>query len=243
MNTLLHEGKLLLLNKPYGWTSFDLVNKVRRVAEYHYKIKRRNLKVGHAGTLDPLATGLMLICTGKMTRAITTFQDMDKEYTGTITLGASTASFDMEKQTDEVFETAHITEEDIYAAARSFLGKQEQMPPAFSAKQVDGVRAYEMARKGEEVKLKPVSIEIKDFEITGINMPEVNFRIVCSKGTYIRSIARDFGNYLKSGAYLSKLERTAIGSHKLSNALEVADFEKLVKSGAFDLPSGADSGI
>ncbi|HOY48480.1 MAG TPA: tRNA pseudouridine(55) synthase TruB [Flavobacteriales bacterium] len=225
-----HAGKLLLFDKPLGWTSFDLVNKVRFAIEKHYKLKRMSIKVGHAGTLDPLATGLMLICTGKFTKQIDTFQGLPKTYTGTFTLGGTTVSFDLEKEVDQHFPTAHITEEMIYEVAKNFIGTHDQEPPVFSAKKIDGERAYELARAGKDVKMKTSSIEITAFEITRIALPEVDFRVECTKGTYIRSLARDFGLALKSGAYLSKLCRTAIGPHTIENAQTIEQFTAEIRS-------------
>jgi len=227
--TPFHEGKLLLLDKPLGWTSFDLVNKVRGIIERHHKLKRLSIKVGHAGTLDPLATGLMLVCTGRMTKKIDTYQGMPKEYTGTFTLGATTPSFDLEKEVDKTFPVSHITEEEIQNAAKNFIGVHDQEPPIFSAKKVDGERAYELARRGEQVKMKTSSIEITEFEITGIRLPEVDFRVTCTKGTYIRSLARDFGTALKSGAYLSSLRRTKIGDYAIGDALSIEEFNNSLK--------------
>lgn len=223
-------GKLILLDKPLGWTSFDLVNKVRIVLEKKYRLKPRSLKVGHAGTLDPLATGLMLICTGKMTKQIDSYQGMPKTYTGTFMLGGSTASFDLEKEVDQSFPTEHITEEQIFALAKTFVGTHEQEPPVFSAKKIDGERAYEMARRGDEVKMKTAKIEITAFEVTKIEMPAIEFKVACSKGTYIRSLARDFGLGLQSGAYLALLRRTEIGNYSINDALSVEAFEAEVKA-------------
>jgi tRNA pseudouridine55 synthase len=220
METPFHEGKLLLMDKPFGWTSFDLVNKVRISIERHYRLKRLGIKVGHAGTLDPLATGLMLICTGKMTRGIAELQGMEKEYTGTFFIGATSASFDQEKPADAYYAISHITEAMLHEKAATFLGVQEQLPPLFSAKQIDGKRAYEFARSGQLVALKSHTIDVSSFEITRIALPYVDFRVVCSKGTYIRSLARDFGQSLGSGAMLSELKRTRIGSFHLSKAIQ-----------------------
>lgn len=222
-------GKLLLMDKPMGWSSFDLVNKVRISIEMHFKLKKRSLKVGHAGTLDPLATGLMLICTGKMTKQIESLQGMPKTYTGTFMLGGTTASFDLEKIVDTEYPVDHITEEAIYKAAQSFIGVHDQEPPVFSAKKIDGARAYKFARRGEEVKMKTSRIEITSFEITRIAMPEVDFRVSCTKGTYIRSIARDFGLALHSGAYLSVLRRTGIGEYKIEDAISVEGLKELLE--------------
>lgn len=214
-------GEVLLFNKPLRWTSFDLVKKVRNLA--------RTKKVGHAGTLDPLATGLMIICTGKKTKEIDSYQAQVKEYTGTIVLGATTPCFDLEMEPDSFYPTAHITEQQIKAAAEAFTGTITQLPPPHSAVKIGGVRAYEMAREGKAPELRPREVVINEFEITGIEMPRVFFRVVCSKGTYIRSLANDFGKHLHSGAYLEKLCRTAIGDFRLANAMELTDFERLLK--------------
>lgn len=224
-----HEGKVLLLDKPLGWTSFDLVNKVRNSIRRTYGLKGKGIKVGHAGTLDPLATGLMIICTGRMTKQIEQFAGLGKAYSGTIVLGASTPSFDLEKEIDARFATEHITKEAIYEIAKQFLGWQDQVPPLFSAKKIDGKRAYEYARKGEDVEIKTARIEIKTFEITRIEMPEVDFQIRCSKGTYIRSIARDFGLALDSGAYLTNLRRISIGEMDIKDASDVQEFLRLLE--------------
>lgn len=224
-----HEGKVLLLDKPLGWTSFDLVNKIRNSIRRTYGLKGKGIKVGHAGTLDPLATGLMIICTGRMTKQIEQFAGLDKAYSGTIVLGASTPSFDLEKEIDARFATEHITKEAIYEIAKQFLGWQDQVPPLFSAKKIDGKRAYEYARKGEDVEIKTARIEIKTFEITRIEMPEVDFQIRCSKGTYIRSIARDFGLALDSGAYLTNLRRISIGEMDIKDASDVQEFLRLLE--------------
>ena len=223
-----HEGKILLLDKPLGWTSFDLVNKVRNSIRKAYGLKGKGIKVGHAGTLDPLATGLMLICTGRMTKQIEQFAGLDKVYTGTFVLGASTPSFDLEKEVDASYPIAHITEESIRETAKQFMGWQEQVPPLFSAKKIDGKRAYEYARKGENIEIKTSKIEISEFEISRIALPEVDFRIRCSKGTYIRSIARDFGLALDSGAYLTNLRRTSIGNMDIKDATDVQEFLRLL---------------
>lgn len=217
----LEKGGVILLNKPYEWTSFQAVNKVKYLLKHYYDLKK--VKIGHAGTLDPLATGLLILCIGKYTKKIEEYQAQEKEYTGTFYLGATTPCFDKEKEIDNYYPTEHITEEDIYKAAEHFLGEQEQVPPVFSALKVNGVRAYAFARENKDVELKSRKITIKEFEITRINMPEVDFRIVCSKGTYIRSIARDFGSYLNSGAYLTALCRTRIGDYKLSEAQTIEE--------------------
>lgn len=210
-------GELLLINKPYKWTSFDVVGKIRN------SLKPLKLKVGHAGTLDPLATGLLIVCTGKLTKQIDTFQAEEKEYTGTMILGATTPSFDMETEVDARFEIEYLTEDQIYAATATFKGDIEQYPPAHSAVKVNGERLYVKARLGEEVELRKRQVTVSEFEITRIALPEVDFRIVCSKGTYIRSLISDFGQILNNGAYLSKLTRTRSGKFLLKNAYEVAD--------------------
>ncbi|WP_343535061.1 tRNA pseudouridine(55) synthase TruB [Pedobacter sp.] len=211
------EGELLLINKPYEWTSFDVVGKIRNT------LKPLKLKVGHAGTLDPLATGLLIICTGKLTKQIDTFQAEEKEYTGTLILGATTPSFDMETEIDAKFDISDITEEEIYNATKPFIGDISQYPPAHSAVKVNGERLYVKARLGEEVELKKRFVTVREFEITRIALPEVDFRIVCSKGTYIRSLVSDFGKALNNGAYLSKLTRTRSGNFLLSNAFELKE--------------------
>lgn len=211
------EGELLLINKPYKWTSFDVVGKIRN------SLKPLKLKVGHAGTLDPLATGLLIICTGKLTKQIDTFQAEDKEYTGTMILGATTPSFDMETEPDGEFPLHDITEDAIYGATAPFIGDIEQYPPAHSAVKVNGERLYVKARRGEEQELRLRQVSVPVFEITRIALPEIDFRIVCSKGTYIRSLVSDFGKQLNNGAYLSKLTRTRSGSFLLENAFEVTD--------------------
>ena len=221
-------GELILINKPYTWSSFQAVNKLKHALKKHPSLllddKLVHLKIGHAGTLDPLATGLLIICTGKKTKEISSFQDLPKEYTGTFFIGATTPCYDKEKEVDEIFPTEHITEELIYETAKSFIGKQEQVPPMFSAVKVDGKRLYKLARIGEEIELKARPIEILEFEITRCEMPLVNFRIACTKGTYIRSIARDFGLALNSGAYLDTLCRTKIGHFCIEDAKTPEEF-------------------
>ena len=215
------KGGVILVNKPYEWTSFQAVNKIKVRLKHYFNTKK--VKIGHAGTLDPLATGLLIVCVGKFTKKIEEYQAQEKEYTGTFYLGATTPCFDKEKEIDNYYPIDHITQEAIYKAAEAFLGEQEQVPPMFSALKVNGVRAYEFARDNKEIELKSRKITIKEFEITRIALPEVDFRIVCSKGTYIRSIARDFGSYLNSGAYLTALCRTRIGEYKLSDAKKIED--------------------
>jgi tRNA pseudouridine55 synthase len=227
----LENGSVLLINKPLEWTSFDAVNKLKYAIIKANRTffnppgeRKRNLKIGHAGTLDPLATGLLIICAGKKTKSINEYMGLEKEYTGTFFIGATRPSYDKETAIDKEFETGHITQGMIYDAAHSFTGEQMQVPPAFSAIKKDGVRAYKNARQGGEVKLEARSIFIREFEITGIRMPLVDFRIVCSKGTYIRSIASDFGRALQSGAYLDALCRTKIGAFELKDAMSIDDF-------------------
>jgi tRNA pseudouridine55 synthase len=221
------EGEVILVDKPLHWTSFDVVNKVRHALKQRFKVK--NFKVGHAGTLDPLATGLLVLCTGKKTKVIEQFQAEDKEYTGIIMLGATTPSSDLETEVITGFPTEHISADLIVETAKLFLGDIQQIPPLFSAKKVDGKRAYELARKGRKDVLAAVSVRISEFEITKVEMPEVHFRVRCSKGTYIRSIARDFGEALQSGAYLAALCRTRSGSFKIEDALTVDQITEIIQ--------------
>lgn len=220
------EGQILLFDKPLGWTSFQLVNKVRWLIRKSCNIKK--IKVGHAGTLDPLASGLLILCTGKFTKKIEDYQAQEKEYTGTFILGATTPSYDMETEVDKSFGVDHISEEDIIGAALEFLGEIDQVPPVFSALKKEGKRLYEYARNGEEVIIPSRKVEIREFEITEIRFPEVDFRVVCSKGTYIRSLANDFGKTLGTGAYLSSLRRTKIGGFIVEDSLDIASFENLL---------------
>ena len=206
------EGELLLVDKPLTWTSFDVVGKLRNT------MKPLKLKVGHAGTLDPLATGLLIVCTGKLTKKIDLFQAEDKEYTGTITLGASTPSYDLETEVDQTFDIANITEEQIIVAAKSFVGEIDQFPPTHSALKINGERVYEKARRGEDVELKSRRVIIHSFDIEKIELPLIYFKIKCSKGTYIRSIAHDFGKALNNGAHLSSLRRTMSGEFHVDQA-------------------------
>ena len=210
-------GQVLLIDKPLNWTSFQVVNKLRWEIRNAFKIKK--IKVGHAGTLDPLATGLLVICTGKMTKQIDTFQAQIKEYTGIITLGSTTPSYDLETEIDNTFPTQHITVQLINETTKQFVGDIQQYPPIFSAIKKDGKRLYEFARAGETVEIKPRTIHISKFEITKIDTLEVHFRVVCSKGTYIRSLAHDFGKALHSGGHLSTLRRTKIGTFEVVNAM------------------------
>lgn len=220
-------GEVLCFDKPYGWTSFDVVNKVRSMMRYVLGIKK--IKVGHAGTLDPLASGLLILCTGRATRQIESFQEMEKEYSGTFFMGQTTPSYDLETKPDQDFPTEHLTEQAIRKGADSMLGEQLQMPPLFSAKKIEGERAYEFARKGRETKLRNHLIHIHGFSITRVEIPEVDFLIVCSKGTYIRSIARDFGTSLGTGAYLKALRRERIGNFRAQDAWDIAGFENYLR--------------
>lgn len=208
------EGQVILVNKPLKWTSFDVIGRLRKI----FKIK----KIGHAGTLDPLATGLLIVCTGKFTKKINEYMGMEKEYTGTITLGATTPTYDLESEPENFKPLESLTEASIHEATKPFTGKILQVPPAHSAIKLDGKRVYELARMGQEVKLQPRPVTISVFEITGIRLPEVDFRVVCSTGTYIRSLAHDFGAALGCGGYLSALCRTRIGIFNLDNAKEPA---------------------
>lgn len=217
-------GQILLIDKPLTWSSFQAVNKVRWVIRKAFDIKK--IKVGHAGTLDPLATGLLVICTGKFTKRLSEFQGQIKEYTGEITLGGTTPSYDLESEVTETFPTDHITEEQIHETTKQFIGDIQQMPPVFSALKKDGKRLYEYARNNEEVVITPRQINISEFEITKIDLPKVEFRVVCSKGTYIRSLAFDFGKAVQSGGHLSKLRRTKIGEFNAENAICPIAFEK-----------------
>ena len=221
------EGQVLLIDKPLEWTSFQVVNKIRWLIRKELDIKK--IKVGHAGTLDPLATGLLILCTGKFTKKINTFQAQEKEYTGTITLGATTPSYDLETAINQQFDTTAITTEQIREATQQFIGEIEQIPPIFSAIKKDGVRLYELARKGETTEIKSRIITISEFEITKIEMPLVHFRVVCSKGTYIRSLAHDFGKALNNGGHLSALRRTRIGDFSVTNAQTIEQFTSQLK--------------
>jgi tRNA pseudouridine55 synthase len=216
------EGQTLLIDKPLEWSSFQAVNSIKWSIRRKFNLKK--IKVGHAGTLDPLATGLLLICTGKSTKTIDQLQGQIKEYTGTIALGATTPSFDLETAVNETFPTEHITEELIRETTSQFIGEIEQVPPVFSALKKDGKRLYEYAREGIAVEIKKRKITITEFEITGIDKNIVSFRIVCSKGTYIRSLANDFGKALKSGGHLSSLRRTKIGDYNVNNATTTEAF-------------------
>ena len=220
------EGQLILIDKPLNWSSFQAVNALKWAIRKSFQLKK--IKVGHAGTLDPLASGLLLICVGKFTKRIHEFQGMSKEYEGTITLGSSTPSYDLETEVDNVYSTDHITHELIHKTKALFLGKIAQKPPVFSALKKDGKRMYEYAREGKELEIKARLVEILKFEILDIDLPELRFRIQCSKGTYIRSIAHDFGKELNSGGHLSSLRRTKIGDYNVNNAVTPANFKEMM---------------
>ena len=210
------EGRVLLVDKPLNWTSFQVVNKIRWLIKQQFNIKK--IKVGHAGTLDPLATGLLILCTGKYTKKIETYQAQVKEYTGTFTLGATTPSYDLESEIDQKFDISEISQEDILKNTQQFLGEIHQQPPIFSALKKNGKRLYEYAREGSKIDIPSRPVTIKEFQITKIELPCVEFRIVCGKGTYIRSLAHDFGRSLNNGAYLSSLRRTKIGEFRVQDA-------------------------
>lgn len=218
------EGQILLIDKPLTWSSFQAVNKLKYILKRKYDLPKK-FKIGHAGTLDPLATGLLIICTGKFTKKITEIQAQAKEYTGTITVGATTPSYDLETEVDATFPTEHISEALILETTKQFLGEIDQKPPVFSAIKKDGKRLYEHARAGEEVEIASRKTTIHEFEITRIALPEIDFRVKCSKGTYIRSLAFDFGIALNSGAHLSALRRTKIGDYDVINGVSPEAFE------------------
>ena len=222
------KGEILLVDKPLEWTSFDVVKKLRWQLKNKLGIKK--IKVGHAGTLDPLATGLLVICTGKKTKEINDFIVEDKVYTGTIKVGSTTPSYDLESEINETFETSHINTELLETARQHFIGEQQQTAPIFSAKKVNGVRAYELARKGEEVVLKSNTITIKDFKIEVETFPDLKFYVNCSKGTYIRSLANDFGKQLNSGAHLTELRRTKSGEFTIENAKTVEEWIEIIQN-------------
>jgi len=212
------KGQVLLIDKPLGWTSFQVVNKLRWRIRKEFDLKK--IKVGHAGTLDPLASGLLIICTGKFTKKIDTYQGQIKEYTGEITLGATTPSYDLETEVNETFSIKQITEDLLHETTKQFIGEIDQKPPIFSAIRKEGKRLYELARAGETTEIKTRKVTIDTFEITKIELPKIEFRVVCSKGTYIRSLAYDFGKALNSGGHLSALRRTKIGNFSVDNAME-----------------------
>ena len=221
-------GEIILIDKPLEWTSFQVVNKIRWIIKSTYGVKK--IKVGHAGTLDPLATGLLIICTGKMTKSIEQFMGQEKEYTGTFTLGATTPSYDLETPINMEFPINHIDEEMLQATLSKFIGTIDQQPPVFSALKKDGKRLYEYAREGTQVEVPHRKVNIHDFNLTQIDLPNVDFRVSCSKGTYIRSLANDFGKALNSGAYLTGLRRTRIGDFNIEKALSIEGFENLLQN-------------
>lgn len=222
------EGEVIAIDKPYEWTSFGLVAKVRWLLTQHLG---RKIKVGHAGTLDPLATGVVLLCTGKATKRIDELQAQTKEYTATLRLGATTPSFDLEHDIDTTYPTAHITEEAVREALCRFKGSIEQVPPAFSACKIEGKRAYKMARKGQDVVLSPKLIRIDEIELTGCRLPdEIDIRVVCGKGTYIRALARDIGLALGSGAHLTALRRTRVGDYRVEDCMTLDEATKWIES-------------
>ena len=227
------EGQTVLIDKPLGWTSFDVVKKIRWAIRKKHSLKK--IKVGHAGTLDPLATGLLIVCIGKHTKKIQEYMIGEKHYTGTFLLGRTTPSYDMETDFDEDFPTDHITSKEIKEVTSGFVGVQAQYPPIYSAKKIDGKRAYEMARKGESIDLKPSTIEIVNFETESEKFPEINFAVSCSKGTYIRSIASDFGKRLNSGATLLKLRRESSGIFNILDAIDVNEFVTQIEQCKNDL--------
>ena len=239
--TVFEEGQVLLFDKPLYWTSFDLVNKVRNILRSTLGLKK--IKVGHAGTLDPLASGLMIICTGRATKKIDEFRDLDKEYIATFTAGATTPSFDLETETDFSYPADHKTEALVREKLNGFLGEQKQLPPIYSAKLIAGKRAYEFARQGIHKDLAPVTVWFREIELISFNSPEIKVRIVCSKGTYIRSFARDLGKALESGCYLSALERTSIGDYKVSDAYDPDKFRERVEQYAIAHVDGRGSDI
>ncbi len=222
------EGEILLIDKPFGWTSFDVVNKIRSAIKQTLNIKK--IKVGHAGTLDPLATGLLIICTGKFTKKIDSFQGMDKIYVGSMFLGATTPSFDKETEVYSTFDTSTISKSQLIETSTKFTGKIEQTPPIYSAVKIDGKRAFEYARKDDEVKIKSRIVNIHQFDLLNYDLPEIDFLVNCSKGTYIRSLVNDFGLAINNGAYMSSLRRTAIGDYSVNNAYSVNDIIELITS-------------
>tara|TARA_A100000164_G_scaffold283785_1_gene256402 strand:- start:606 stop:1286 length:681 start_codon:yes stop_codon:yes gene_type:complete len=222
MSINIKEGELILIDKELNWTSFDVVNKIRYAIKKKFDIKK--IKVGHAGTLDPLATGLLIICCGKMTKSINNFSAMNKTYSGKITIGSTTPSYDLETKPNVHYPIDHIDEKLILKTAKKFVGKIFQTPPMFSAVKKDGVRLYNLARQGKEIKIDKREISIDSFEITSFNLPEISFNVTCSKGTYIRSLAHDFGKELNSGAHLSELRRIKIGDYSVKDSVKVMDF-------------------
>lgn len=229
-NTDFQEGAIILINKPYGWTSFNVVSKIKHLLRKSKGYKK--IKVGHAGTLDPLASGLMVVCVGKATKMVESFLNDDKEYIATFHLGQTTPSYDMETQMNQEFPTDHINRNLVDEVVKGFIGKQDQVPPLYSAKSIQGKRAYKFARKGVDMELDPVQITIHELEIIKFELPELTLRIKCSKGTYIRSLARDFGKAMNSGAYLSNLVRIGSGKFKLVDAKELDEIENFFRVNA-----------
>ena len=222
MSLNIKDGEFILIDKELHWTSFDVVNKIRYAIKKKFDIKK--IKVGHAGTLDPLATGLLIICCGKMTKSINNFSAMNKTYSGKITIGSTTPSYDLETKPNVHYPIDHIDEKLILKTAKKFVGKIFQTPPMFSAIKKDGVRLYNLARQGKEIKIDKREVSIDSFEITSFNLPEISFNVTCSKGTYIRSLAHDFGKELNSGAHLSELRRIKIGDYSVKDSVKVMDF-------------------
>ena len=232
------EGEILYIDKPLRFTSFDVVNKIRYTLCRTLKVHK--LKVGHAGTLDPMATGVMIVCTGRSTKQIEEFQYHDKEYVATLRLGAITPSYDLEKEIDAYYPTEHITREKVEEVLQQFRGTIEQIPPSFTAIKIGGVRAYEMARKGRDVELKPKTLVIDEIELLDYSMPYITIRVVCSKGTYIRALARDIGQALQSGAHLTALKRTRIGDVTLDKCLSLEDFPQWLSQQEIDIPQNEE---
>ncbi len=220
-------GEVLLIDKPYEWTSFDVVNSLRYAIKKSLGLKK--IKVGHAGTLDPLATGLLIVCTGKFTKKIESYQGMEKVYVGSMHIGATTPSFDLETEIDNKFPTDDLTPDLLLETTKQFIGQIDQVPPTFSAVKIDGKRAFEYARKDSEVQIKSRKVLIKEFTLLNFDLPEIDFMVTCSKGTYIRSLVRDFGQALNNGAYLSSLRRTAIGEYSVNNAWSLDDLKRVIK--------------
>ncbi len=233
------DGEMLLIDKPLEWTSFDVVKSLRIFLKKTYNLKK--LKVGHAGTLDPLATGLLILCTGKMTKQIDSFQGMGKVYIGQMTLGATTASFDKETKADQLFPIDKLHIDDLNQASLKFKGEIEQVPPVYSAIKVDGKRAYKSARKDKDVKMKSRKVTVHEFDLLNFTPPHLNFSVKCSKGTYIRSLVNDFGKALNNGAYLSELRRTKIGDYSVNDAITIDDFkQKIISQLPNDLSANAE---
>jgi len=224
------KGEVLLIDKPLEWTSFDVVNSLRYTIRKAFNIKK--IKVGHAGTLDPLATGLLIICTGKLTKQIESYQGQDKVYIGSMHIGETTPSFDKETEVDQTFDISEITEELLQKATLKFIGEIEQTPPAYSAVKIDGKRAFEYARKDNEVKIKSRIVTISDFKLLNYDLPEIDFLVSCSKGTYIRSLVNDFGKAINNGAYMSGLRRTGIGEFSVNDAYSVDEMKELIRKAA-----------